>query len=29
VRIRITAADGGANNLVEALVDDVRITRPN
>ena len=29
VHIRITAADGGADNLVEALVDDVRITRPN
>ncbi len=29
VRIRIEATDGGADSLVEALVDDVRVTRPS
>jgi hypothetical protein len=28
IRIRIEAADGGAESLVEAQVDDVRVTRP-
>jgi len=28
IRLRVSARDGGAGNLVEAAVDDVRITRP-
>ena len=27
VRIRFVATDGGANNLVETEIDDVRVTR--
>jgi hypothetical protein len=29
IRIRFQAVDGGANNLVEVEVDDVRVTRPS
>jgi hypothetical protein len=29
VRIRFQAVDGGANNLVEVELDDIRVTRPS
>jgi hypothetical protein len=29
IRLRFEAVDGGAGNLVEVQVDDVRVTRPS
>ena len=29
VRLRFQAVDGGANNLVEVELDDIRVTRPS
>jgi carboxypeptidase T len=29
IRLRFVAVDGGADNLLEVQLDDIRITRPN